>query len=173
MKNMEIIHLNWKEYEWDDEKICNDFNSEKDYGIYQIYGDHPIYGENVLLYIGKARDQRYSTRLRQHYDDLFTESHISKFRKFNLSYFNESEDVNYDKWGYYIDLVEEILINAHLPACNSQGIRRPMNNEQFKKEILILNWEERGKLLPEVSSLRYSYYFWNKKIGLDYVLKEK
>jgi hypothetical protein len=57
MKDVVVIHLQWEEHKWDDFNF-SDFNSEKDYGIYQFYGDHPVYGENTLLYIGKARDQR-------------------------------------------------------------------------------------------------------------------
>ena len=171
MKNMDIVHLMWVEYEWNDD-IFNQFNSKNDYGIYQIYGDHPVYGENVLLYIGKARYQTYSVRLNQH--DDFDESHISKFRKLHLSYFCKTEDVNYNNWGEYIDLVEKLLINAHFPAYNSQEIKGPIGNETFKKEMLILNWNERGKLLPEVSSLRYSYHFYDqKKLNFEKILEEK
>jgi hypothetical protein len=172
MKNIEIIHLLWEEYEWNEDIIYDNFNSKKDHGIYQIYGDHPVYGENVLLYIGKARYQTYSVRLNQHND--FNESHISKFRKLYLSYFCNSEDVNDNNWGEYIDLAEKLLINAHFPAYNSQEIKGPINNDLINKDVLILNWNERGKLLPEISSLRYSYYYWDKKnLDHDKILKEK
>jgi len=172
MKDIEVIHLIWREYEWNDEIIYSEFNSKKDYGIYQIYGDHPVYGENTLLYIGKAKEQTYSVRLRQH-NDLF-ESHIPVFRKLCLSYFCNTEDVNYENWKGHIDSSEKLLINAHFPAYNSQEVKRPIDKDYFKKELLIINWDERGKLLPEVSSLRYSYYYWDdKNIDYDKVLKEK
>ena len=172
MKKMEVIHLIWREYDWNVETIYSDFNTKKDYGIYQIYGDHPVYGENTLLYIGKARYQTYSVRLAQHNDLI--ESHIPVFRKLYLSYFCNTEDVNSENWGDCIDLAEKLLINAHFPAYNSQDVKRPIDKEYFKKELLILNWDERGKLLPEVSSLRYSYHFWNdKNIDYDKVLEEK
>jgi hypothetical protein len=41
-------------------------NTNIDFGIYQIYGTHNIFGPNSLLYIGKACDQYFSTRLLQH-----------------------------------------------------------------------------------------------------------
>jgi hypothetical protein len=171
MKSVEIVHLLWKEYEWND-NVFTKFNSKNDYGIYQIYGDHPVYGENTLLYIGKARKQTYSVRLEQHNDLI--ESHISKFRKLYLSYFCNTEDINYKNWGDYIDFSEKLLINSHFPAYNSQDIKGVIDKDFFKNEILILNWEERGKLLPEVSSLRYSYYYWSDKhLDLDNVLTEK
>ena len=172
MRNMEIVHLWWVEHEWNEEEVYSKYVSREDYGIYQVYGDHPVYGENTLLYIGKAKDQKYSERLKQHND--FAECHISKFRKLYLSYFCKTEDVNYDKWGEYIDIVEKLLINAHFPAYNSQEIKGPIREDEFKKEILILNWNERGKLLPEVSSLRYSYHFYDqKKLNSEKLLKEK
>jgi len=170
MKDMKIIHLVWREFEWD-ESIYTEFNTKKDYGIYQIYGDHPVYGENTLLYIGKTREQTYSLRLSQHNE--LNECHISKFRKLHLSYFCITEDVNRNNWGDYIDLSEKLLINAHFPAYNLQEIKSPLK-KVFKKNILILNWEERGKLLPEVSSLRYSYHYFNKKnLNIDKILEDK
>jgi hypothetical protein len=174
MENIQIIHLLWREHQWSDD-IYKKFNSSEDYGIYQIYGDHPVYGENLLLYIGKAQDQTYSMRLTQHFNGGFiTESHIPKFTRLHLSYFCKTDGVNNDNWGEYIGLVEKILINAHFPAYNSQEIKGVMDKEQFKKELLIMNWEERGKLLPELSSLRYSYHFWDdKRIDFDHILKDK
>ena len=158
MKNIEIVNLHWIEKDWDHTEVFTKYNDKGDYGIYQIYGDHPVYGENALLYIGKAKDQTYSTRLNQH-DDLLDYAPISCFRKLHLSYFLESEDVSYDKWGEYIDFVETLLINSHLPAYNSKNIKKPTNKLPFGNEVIILNWEERGKLLPEVSSIRYSYKY--------------
>jgi hypothetical protein len=170
MDNIVIIHLLWTEYEWDEDKIYSDFNSKSDYGIYQIYGDHPVYGENALLYIGKAKEQTYSVRLNQH--DFLSDSHISKFSKLCLSSFCKTEDVNSKKkWRNYIDLAEKLLINAHFPAYNQHDVHGVLKTEDFKDELLILNWNERGKLLPEVSSLRYSYYYWNGKIDGGHIFK--
>jgi len=160
MKEVEIIHLVWKEYEWD-ESIFNKFNGKEDYGIYQIYGDHPIYGQNTLLYIGKANENPYSQRLYEHSGSDFDVTHISKFRKLHLSYFCENDDINKNNWKDKIDLVEKLLINSHSPAYNSQDIKNVLAKEIFEKELLVLNWGERGKLLPEVSSLKTSRYYWD------------
>ena len=51
----------------------NSLSNNKDYGVYQIYGLHPIYGDSVLLYIGKAVAQSFSTRLLQH--EWFRDGH--------------------------------------------------------------------------------------------------
>ena len=42
-----------------------DYDGE-DYGIYQIYWQHILIGDKALLYIGKATQQRFSTRFKQH-----------------------------------------------------------------------------------------------------------
>ena len=171
---MEIIHLTWNEHEWNEDEILNNFNSNEDYGIYQIYGDHPVYGDNTLLYIGKAQDQRYSTRLKQHLDGDFLYTHISTFRKIHLSYICVTEDVDKNKWKNYIGLVEKLLINAHFPAYNSQDIKNIIKKNEFKNNVLVLNWDYRGKLLPEVSSLRYSDYYWNKRnLNTEKIFKDE
>ena len=155
-----MIHLMWEEHEWSDH-VYTDFSENTHYGIYQLYGDHPVYGENALLYIGKAQDQTYSARLKNHPD--FNENHISTFRRIHLAYFCELDDMNYDKWKNYIDLTEKLLINAHFPAFNSQNIKSPLKSDDFPS-MLVLNWGDRGRLLPEVSSLRYSYFYYDKNL---------
>jgi hypothetical protein len=132
MKNIEIVHLEWKEFPFNDD-IYNNFNGKSDYGIYQIYGDHPVYGENILLYIGKAQDQTYSQRLNGHND--FNETHIPKFRRIHLSYFYKTDDVNYKNWGESIDIVERLLINSHFPAYNSQDVKGIIDFKPLKKMI--------------------------------------
>ena len=49
MTNFKIYHLYWKAYDWDINAINTAYNSNRDYGIYQVYGDHPVYGADTLL----------------------------------------------------------------------------------------------------------------------------
>jgi len=65
-----IIHLQWHGPFTliQLEKLSDE---EKDYGIYQIYGSNPIYGTSTLLYIGKASDQTFATRIKQHEWDVW------------------------------------------------------------------------------------------------------
>jgi hypothetical protein len=156
MKQVKIIHLNWKEYEWDD-TIFEKFSTNKDYGIYQVYGDHPVYGQNTLLYIGKVVDETYSDRLKGHPDLVNT--HFT-FRKLHLSYFLKIDDITNNNWAERISVVEQLLINAHCPAYNAKDIKMLSGVED---NLLVLNWGERGTLLPEVSSLRYSGLYWDTK----------
>ena len=161
MKEVKIIHLLWKEFNWDDTELTK-IEMGKKHGIYQIYGDHPIYGKDTLLYIGKTKKGTYLKRLFNHQD--FIDTHLTKFTKVHLSNFLKNNDVKSKNLDEHIDLVEKLLINSHCPAYNSSGIKGVMNEETFKQELLILNWGERGQLLPEVSSLRYSYHYWNAEV---------
>jgi|GEM_PF-561822 len=170
MRNFEVVHLHWREKEWDLEEMNSAYNTEEDYGIYQIYGDHPVYGENTLLYIGRARGITYSTRMIKHGQDFFDKCHISCFRKLHLSYFLKSEDVSKEKWETYIDFVENLLIYSHFPAYNSVSIKNPKLKLPYGNEVLVINWDERGKLLPEVSSMKYSYRYGD--IGNNEYLKK-
>jgi hypothetical protein len=151
MTNFQIYHLFWKAYDWD-KAIYSEHNTAKDYGIYQVYGDHPVYGPDTLLYIGKAKDQTYSTRLNGHYD--FDASQVARFSKLYLSYFCKVDDLSEANWGDAIDIVEKAFIKAHFPALNSQHVMGFL--EADTPNILIYNWGERGRLLPEVSTLRCS-----------------
>lgn len=152
MTNFQMYHLYWKAYDWDINAINTAYNSNRDYGIYQVYGDHPVYGADTLLYIGKAKDQTYSTRMKGHTD--FDASQASKFTKLHLSYFCKADDLSETNWGDAIDVVELALIKAHMPALNSQQVMGFL--EAGAPNILIYNWGERGRLLPEVSTLRCS-----------------
>jgi hypothetical protein len=154
MTNFEIYHLNWKEYSWDG-SIFTAYNSIKDHGIYQIYGDHSVYGVDTLLYIGKAGNQTYSARMKGH-TDLDT-SQVFKFTKLYLSYFCKIDDLTETNWKSAIDLVEKVLIKSHFPALNSQDVMGFL--ESGTPNILIYNWGERGRLLPEVSTLRCSEFY--------------
>jgi hypothetical protein len=42
-----------------------------------------------------------------------------------------------------------------------------IKKETFETELLVLNWNERRKLLPEVSSLRYSDYYWDAQFKFE------
>jgi hypothetical protein len=59
-----------EKYLWNEAVLnnFNDFDSERDFGIYQIYGSHPVYGDDTLLYIGKVAQKTFATMMKRHYD---------------------------------------------------------------------------------------------------------
>jgi len=157
MKNFNIYHLYWEEHSWS-EAVNNKFSAfdkNTDYGLYQVYGDHHIYGDDTLLYIGKAVEQTFGNRMRGHTD--FDACQIAKYKRLHLGYFCALDDVSQNNLKKVIDEVEPILIKSHMPAINSVDVKR--FDKITDKYFLVFNWNERGKLLPEVSNLRNSDYY--------------
>lgn len=147
------IHFKWSgPFSLKNLKILN--NTTNDYGIYHIYGTHVIYGQNVLLYIGKAQEQTFFTRINQEdwQDDqdpmkieIYTGRIIGK---------NTTDD---KEWGKQIDLCEKLLIYSHAPAYNAHNINSIP--EQKLENIRIFNWGAYKNLLPEISGKRWTSKF--------------
>ena len=128
-------------------------DEQVNYGIYQFYGPHPIYGPQVLLYIGKAAEQPFATRIAQEQEDLFSESELSAVyvsRVSGKSMRSAEEDVE------DISAAEKLLIYAHIPAYNSQNIYSIPYEEL--QHIRVFNVGDRGSLAAEVSGERWSMF---------------
>ena len=122
-----------------------------DYGIYQVYGTHPVYGKNVLLYIGKARDQKIGERLKQH-EKFYYNQDSDQIQVYTGRIGSNNPKEDYDQWGSLIDIAEKLLIFTHQPAYNSSNIN---SAKDIPINAHIMNWGNRGMLLPEVSAFRY------------------
>lgn len=151
---MKNINIYWEgSYSLEDVlNKTNDYkeNENTDYGIYQIYGSHPVYGNDVLLYIGKAVQQTFSTRINQ-------EKHwqYNKDTKNIKIYFGRligNKPSNIDEWNDMIGKAEEILINYHIPAHNSSNINTVKQEKLANTHIL--NWGQYRSLSAEVSSMQ-------------------
>lgn len=128
------------------------FCSPVDYGLYQISGDHPIYGSNALLYLGKASEQCFGTRLKQH--NLVDWSHgpISVY----LGRVSGKSTPNDERWSFEIDTAERMLIFSHGSAWNTSSISDPGINNIAN--WYVMNWGQRKHLLPEVSGRRWDIF---------------
>jgi hypothetical protein len=174
MTEFKIFHLFWKKYSWNEAFLrnFNDFDTERDFGIYQIYGNHPVYGDDTLLYIGKAAEQTFTRRMKGHYD--FDASQVvGQLTRIHLGYFCEIDDMNPQIWEDAISDVEPILIKAHIPALNGQGVKGFL--ESPGQNILVYNWGDKGRLFPEVSSLRCSevYHDYEKYNFEELILRDE
>lgn len=166
MEQVTVINIAW-------EKIPFDFNiikekqSSDDFGLYQIYGHHPVYGEDTLLYIGKAQEQRFGTRLNERWEFVESCARPSFFLIGKIvQSSNTLEQLGWDekRWGDMIHYAEKILIKAHAPAMNKQentGVFSKDGIEFGGEHFIVINWGDYGKLLPEISTLRLSYRYWN------------
>lgn len=136
-----------------------------DYGIYQVYGPHPASGRNSLLYIGKANDETFGARFSQAdrlaWNDPFADN--AGLLRFFTGRIHPTEGepqdvIDEELWGRYIDLAERLLIAAHSPPWNAQGVGGIRNKDAADyDDCHVLNWGTYASLMPEVSGMRHSW----------------
>ncbi|MXV97564.1 MAG: hypothetical protein F4126_12990 [Acidimicrobiaceae bacterium] len=158
------IHLRWEgphtfEGVWK-------MNEPSDYGLYQVYGPHPTGATESLLYIGQANGQTFGERFtnadRQEWcsDGWGDNTVLLRFFTGRVLQTKDEQQcgaIDDELWGTYIDLAERLLIFAHSPHWNSQGIYElPREQTDDYDNCHILNWGTRASLLPEVSGARYT-----------------
>lgn len=156
MMDERIVHIRWEGPLTQDVALQRR-NDKSDYGIYQIYGPHPVYGPNVMLYIGKAREQTFGDRLKQHLDELFCDSEICSLY---LGCIAGEKTPALDTWRAEIDKAERLLIYSHIPAYNSQSIA-DLDYESLKG-IRVINLGNRGSLSGDVTG--YRWWAWNSSV---------
>lgn len=152
------IHIDWEgPFSYEQLKTLN---RNTDFGVYQVYGCHPVYGSGVLLYIGKAARQTFSTRLDQEWWGLLNRDsgnvqvYVGRFSGIDKPSPNKQKDL--DNWDKLIDLAEKLLIFAHHPASNSSNLN---SLPEDVKQIHIFNWGQFRDLMAEVSGMRWSSFF--------------
>lgn len=161
---MKVFHIAWESYDWAEiisnklDSSSNVINKADCYGLYYITGSHFIYGQNTMLYLGKAQEQRFGYRLSQH--DDFSVTNIPNINRLYIGKFLKRDSVNEANWGDAIDLSEKLLINSMIPAMNSTSIKWVLD-ENIYGDILICNWNDIGCLLPEISGCRFSSKYWD------------
>ncbi len=172
---MQLYHIYWESFDWS-EVISSTLDSPNHflngpdcYGLYYITGSHFIYGNNTLLYLGKAQEQRFGYRLNQH--DDFDVTNIPSIKQLYIGKFIKRDSVNESNWGDVIDLSEKLIINSIIPAMNSSNIKGILDEKQFG-EILICNWNDIGFLLPEISGFRFSSKYWDSNKYPEICLSE-
>jgi hypothetical protein len=123
-----------------------------DYGVYQIYGNH-ISGVDQLLYIGRARDNKFGVRVPAIHDWADWESkpvEIYLGRLGSVQLIPETLRAQ-EEWGEWISRVEEMLIYFTSPPFNSSNIRSLPKLPNAS--IVILNFNRRHRLPVIVSNL--------------------
>ncbi len=155
-----VINIVWEKILYDLE--INKKNQPTDLGLYQVCGYHPVYGNDTLLYIGKTTTT-FSDRLYNEYKHEESSNIISTHYRLGRIAKPKEDDLfgwDFSKLHDMIGLTEIILIKAHSPAMNMQHNTGAFSSE-LKEIHLIFNWGNFGRLLPEVSSLRTSKYYWD------------
>lgn len=151
--NEQIIHIQW-DGPFSYAQVLT-FRGAADYGVYQVHGHHPVYGAKVLLYLGKAELQPFGIRLSQ---EGWSEWQIGNGDvEFYLGRLSGSATPDAATWSKQISVVERLLITAHKVAHNRRDVHA-FDVAEFHY-LHVLNWGNRGGLLPEVSGARWSSRF--------------
>lgn len=148
-----LIQLMWEgPYSLSDLDKLN--NTDKDYGIYQVYGTHPVYGQNKLLYIGKAAMQTFGKRISQ--ENWIDTNNYKNNRIYVGRVTGSGTPPCLKTWHKQISIAESLLIHTHRPAYNAMSLNLTHTIDDVSKNIHIMNWGDHCDLLPEVSGLRWS-----------------
>ena len=151
-KEIKIIEIKWDgpfSFEECVDKNCKVIG----YGIYQIYGTHNILGENTLLYIGKASDQEFGTRIAQHGEWV---KHEQNEMKFYLGRLGGETQISDEDWAQSISDAEQLLIYYCSPPYNSKNIHDYGDIER----TIVLNFGKKNRIPYEVSTLIEESLFW-------------
>lgn len=172
MKQVTVIVIEWEEIPFSESEL-NKHCNKWDCGLYQVYGHHPAYGPNSLLYIGKT-EELFAKRLSKRWE--FVESSVRP-KYICLGRIVQSpkvEELEWEisNWGKMINIAEQMLIKTHNPSLNKQHIGGLFNNAFEGVHYLVINTGDYGQMLPEVSSLRMSYTYWNFETPIGKVVSE-
>lgn len=123
-------------------------DQENDYGLYQIYGRHIIFGPGALLYLGRAREQTFGARFRQHVKEWLSQEEGVSVRVGRIppeDYADEPPE--WPDWSKLLTDAEALEIFLHSPPYNSSNI-----SEYRGQPLHVFNEGERGSLILEFSS---------------------
>lgn len=144
--NMAMIDI---EIEWEELTSATDIASKtgpNDYGIYQIYGKHPVHGY-TLLYVGKAEEQTFATRLKQHEYWLKHEEQPRIYvGRLDPRCYKQEPDT-WSDWSEKLSWSEALTIYWHSPPYNSHYIKA-----YTFPPLRVANRGVVGKLLPRYDS---------------------
>jgi hypothetical protein len=152
MSKQTIIEI-WWHGPFKAEDIIEKFNNQdSSYGLYQIYGTHNISGPNTLMYIGKACDQTFATRLNQHDWITWEPSSI----EFYIGQLGGIRNVDNEEWTRQINIAESLLIYFCAPPYNTQCLK----GYGSIHDVIILNYDKKNRLPNEVSTYYMDSIFW-------------
>jgi hypothetical protein len=146
-----VLHLLWEgPFGLKDLPKLND--GQSDFGVYQIYAHHPVYGR-CLVYIGKAREQTFYTRIKQEYWGIGSENDPNRVEVYvgRLIWTTPLLSV----WRKEIDTAEVLLIHSHGPAYNSQNVLKSPAPLECA-DARIMNWGACCSLAREVSGMMWT-----------------
>jgi hypothetical protein len=142
-----IIHIEWTGPHCVRELSL--MTTPADKGLYQVYAHHPVYGRN-LVYIGETAISFFG-RIPVHQWETGSENDPNRV-EYYVGRLKGLSTPSPDEWKRDIKCAEALLIHAHGPAYNSQGVKEPPA-ETMCGHVRVLNWGAVRSLQREVSGL--------------------
>jgi hypothetical protein len=116
-----------------------------DYGLYQIYGRHILSGPGTLLYIGRATEQTFATRFRQHAEWLRLEEEVQiHVGRLNMPERYRPKD-NWGSWTSDVDIVECAMIHKYSPNYNSLSVSNAPSLAGYER-VTVTHLGSRGRI---------------------------
>jgi len=164
----------WWEGPFTAEEVVGDDINQKEYdntadkiGLYQIYGTHPLYGNDVLLYIGRTKNNNgFKSRLRNRW--VIENGNDNENVKIYLgTIYSPRETITKDDEKKKIEKAEVLLINALKPAYNSSNVQS-VGKLYMENRYLVKNMNNYRNLYPILSS---EYFLEDHILNIQYVDK--
>jgi len=162
----------WWEGPFSQEEIINSKIDANNYdntadkvGLYQIYGSHPLYGNNVLLYIGRTKNNKgFTSRLNNRWE-IIHDSDNTNVKIYLGTIFTAAEnnlciEDEYER----IEFAEVLLINAMKPAFNSSNIKS-VGKKYIDSDYIVNNLNNFKNIYPQLTS----GYYWNDFLNIQIV----
>lgn len=108
----------------------------EDYGIYQVYGLHILSGRDTLLYIGRATEQTFADRFRQHARWLSAEEGVSVYVGRVYAPERHTSVDHWNTWVRDVCLAECVMIYKYSPNYNSVSVSEPPNLQGFEQVVV-------------------------------------
>src|ERR1051326_1516535 len=116
-----------------------------DYGLYQIYGRHVLGDLDALLYVGKASEQTFSARFRQHQSWLVHEWPVRVYVGRIYMPRRHTDENDWASWKEDVLLAERLMVYKYSPHYNSSSItERPLLSSL--KRIALVHQGQRHRL---------------------------
>ncbi len=150
-----------------DNKIdSNEYDNTADrIGLYQIYGTHPLYGNDVLLYIGRTRDNNgFASRLYNRWETIYDSDNANVKIYLGTIFTDAENNLTIEEEYEQIEYAEVLLINAMKPALNSSNIKS-VGRKYIDEAYSVNNINDYKNIYPQLTS----GYYWNDFVNIQIV----
>ena len=136
-------------------------NTADQKGLYQIYGFHPLYGSDVLLYIGRTKDQHgFKSRLKNRWQ-INNNLDSENVKIFLGCIMDDAKALSEEEEVDSIEKAEVLLINAMMPALNSSNIQS-VGEKYADEKYIVKNFGNFKNIYPILDS----NYYWKNFLNI-------